>query len=418
MAEFYSQVDVVLKIAERCNINCSYCYMFNRGNEDYLTHPVYIHKDIIEATAKFLAKGAAELKIKTTRIIFHGGEPLMLKKVRFAEMCEILLREISPLSTVKLSLQTNAILIDDEWIDIFEKYQIAVGVSIDGPSVYNDIERVDHQGRGTHSQVVAGLKKLQVAARKNRCAEPGLLCVINPLHDSSKIYRHFVDDLGVKRMSFLMPMEVFNGNAGDAALALGKYLCGVFDEWIKDDKPALTIRIIDQVLKFMVGQDIIKKPSNIEKFGNFGLVSIASNGDLSGDDDLKPTNIRLGEFNLKSATLANFLRSPSIGYLDKVAHSIPTACLDCCWQNYCRGGAQNGSLINRYSAENGFDNPSVFCDGLKAFYFHLSDYLLRHGADLQTLLTALNHEGSPYKREIAPLPAAMQPRQSIPIKIA
>ncbi len=170
----------------------------------------------------------------------------MLKKARFTEMCDILLRETSPFSTVRLSLQTNAVLIDDEWIDIFEKYQITVGVSIDGPSIYNDIERVGHQGRGTHSQVVAGLKKLQVATSNNRCGEPGVLCVINPQHESAKIYRHFVDDLGVKRMSFLMPMAMFSENSQEAAISLGNYLCAVFDEWVKDDNPKLTIRIIDQ----------------------------------------------------------------------------------------------------------------------------------------------------------------------------
>ncbi len=416
MEIFYSKLDVVVKIAERCNINCTYCYMFNRGNEEYLSHPIYITDDVIMQSASFLAAGAREINIKVIRIIFHGGEPLMLKKDKFAWMCETFLTVISPHAEVRFTIQTNAMLIDNEWIAIFQKFGISVGVSIDGPAAYNDIERIDHQGRGTHARVVAGLRKLQAATKRGNFVDPGILCVINPNHDPKKSYRHFVDDLGVKRMSFLMPMETHATASPESVARIGDYLCTLFDEWVKDNNPNLMIRVIDEVLKFMTGLNPLNAPELLQKYGQSALLTIASNGTLGIDDDLKPINIGNELGNVRTMSLAKFLNSSGVLYFNKIAYSIPTACLECCWQNHCRGGAQNGSLINRYSVEREFDNPSVFCKGLTQFYSHLASYMLGHGVTLERLTQALDHDDSPYKQPILAIPFGMKKKTTIAIR--
>lgn len=55
--------------------------------------------------------------------------------------------------------------------------------------------------------------------------------------------------------------------------------------------------------------------------------------------------------------------------------TLPDFCKLCCWQNICNGG----QLIHRYSKENGFNNPSIYCEGLKLFYKHASTVLMQHG---------------------------------------
>lgn len=142
----------------------------------------------------------------------------------------------------------------------------------------------------------------------------------------------------------------------------------------------------------------------------------ASLGLVAGDD-LMPTNIAQGLANIKTSSLQDFLNLPAMLYLDQVAHSIPTDCLDCCWQNYCRGGAQNGALLNRYSEKNGFNNISVYCDGLQAFYTHIATYLLSHGMTFPELSSALAHDDSPFKQPIQALPTGMKKRQPIKIKV-
>jgi uncharacterized protein len=412
----YAQIDVVIKITERCNIDCTYCYMFNMGNDDFTAHPAYITAETTSHTAQFLADGVRSLGIKTVRLIFHGGEPLMLKKAKFRQMCETYKAAIAPIAKLYLSLQTNAILVDEEWIAIFQEFDITIGVSLDGPPAYNDSARVDHQGRGTHAKVVTGLRKLQAAKKGGQFNDPGILCVIDPTRNAREIYRHFVDDIKATRLSFLMPMETHETATPEAIASCGDYLCQVFDEWVKDDNAAITIRIIDQVLRFMTGQVPLKTPELIAQHGNFALLTIASNGDIGLDDDLKPLNIGSALGNVAKTSLRAFLEAEGPSYINTVSYALPTACLDCCWQNYCRGGAHNGSLINRYSTLNGFNNPSVFCTGLKQFYSHLAGYMLAHGLDTTRLATALNHENSPYKKTIPAIPLVLKQHKLVQVK--
>jgi uncharacterized protein len=411
----YEQVEVVIKIAERCNINCSYCYMFNLGNDDYLKHAIYISNETILATAKFLAQGAKDLKIKTIKLILHGGEPLMLKKEKFTDMCLVFERELSPFSAVQFVIQTNAMLIDDEWIDIFERFKIGIGVSIDGPKEYHDRVRVDHQGHGTYDRVIMGLQKLQHACKTQRIGELGILCVINPEHDAKRIYRHLVDDLNIKRLSFLLPMETCDSAQPVFISRLGNYLCTLLGEWIADDAPQIGVRIISQAVSYFTQHALPHQISVTPLAAKFALFTVDSDGGLGADDDLKPINIGQDIGNVSTHSLVQFLSDPVFRYLDDAAHSIPTACRDCCWQNYCRGGAQNGAMLNRYSVENDFDNASVFCSGLQQFYSQIAQYLLGHGLAYEQLANILDYENSPFVRPIPKMPSAFKTRAVINI---
>jgi uncharacterized protein len=49
-------IEAIVKVTERCNINCSYCYMFNLGNDDYKGHSAIMSDETAAATANFFAK--------------------------------------------------------------------------------------------------------------------------------------------------------------------------------------------------------------------------------------------------------------------------------------------------------------------------------------------------------------------------
>ena len=246
------RIEAVIKITERCNINCTYCYMFNRGNNDYEQHPVYISDETIAATSQFLAHGAQFYGTKEVRIIFHGGEPMMFKKARFTAMCELFIREITPHAKLVFAMQTNGMLVTDEWIAILSQYKIGVGVSIDGPKDCHDAQRVDHQGHGTYDRAVAGLKKLQMAHEEGRIFPPGGICVIDATQDARKIYHHLVNELGIKKQNFLIPMDTHDSIAPQAADKLGDFLIQIFDAWTKADDPTIDVRVITQAMRFFM----------------------------------------------------------------------------------------------------------------------------------------------------------------------
>lgn len=107
-----------------------------------------------------------------------------------------------PLITlVSNSMQTNATLVTQQWINLLNKYHINIGVSIDGTKDYHDKYRIDHRGNGSYAAVTRGIKLLQGSLN----SEPGCLTVINPDCDGKVVYDHLVKDLGFRSLDFLLP---------------------------------------------------------------------------------------------------------------------------------------------------------------------------------------------------------------------
>lgn len=156
-----SSLEVILKVTERCNIACTYCYFFFAGNESHAEHPSLLKRDGFLATVDFLANALEEHRLDRIQIDFHGGEPLLVKPDYFAWMCETLRERLSACPELVLAIQTNAMLVNDTWIELFGRYNVQVGVSIDGPPEYNDRYRIDHKGRGAHAKVVEGIRAMQ-----------------------------------------------------------------------------------------------------------------------------------------------------------------------------------------------------------------------------------------------------------------
>ena len=400
-------LEIVLKIAGRCNINCSYCYMFNNGNTDYEDQPSYMSLETLKATTAYIKKGIEDIGITDVVIIFHGGEPMMLKQHKFENFCIHLREQLSPnLASLKFSIQTNATLITSDWLKLLSKYKVGVGVSLDGPEEYNDQARLDHNGAGTYKRTVTGLRLAQQAAKHGLINEPGVLCVVNPHHEGRKIYRHFIDELGLTWLSFLFPMDTHDNFMPTDIDGMTDYVLGVFDEWASDDNPDITIRQFDYFLGFLTAKAsekaTVSATASLPPITNI-IVPIASNGDISVDDESKPINFGQAVSSVKTSTLIEHISSDSYQHITAVMETMPKACQGCEWVGYCRGGAQNQQAINRFSRKNHFNNPSIFCETYKRLYGAMAKYMLDRGLDEQKLVDALYDSAKNLK--FADLPA-------------
>lgn len=144
---FQNTKQVILKVTRGCNLRCTYCYVFDKDdyNEESMTVEVF------ESTVRrwFSECDLGNIDIPTNyrpgdkvldaptwmplELVFHGGEALKIGKEKFMTFCKIatqLAREYGKM--LNLTLQTNGTLIDDDWIDIFRKYNIQPGISFDG----------------------------------------------------------------------------------------------------------------------------------------------------------------------------------------------------------------------------------------------------------------------------------------------
>jgi len=108
---------ILIDASLRCNLSCKYCYnQLLREQHLELPNPDVVLKGL---------RTAVQLNAKA--VCLHGGEPLTWGK----DIVEELLRYIRILDR-EPCIQTNGLLIDDEWIEMFKRYDVQIGVSLDG----------------------------------------------------------------------------------------------------------------------------------------------------------------------------------------------------------------------------------------------------------------------------------------------
>ena len=164
---------VILKVAAPCNLNCSYCYEYNRGDESWRLKPKHLLAEIATQVGKRIAEYCLDNNIKKFDVNLHGGEPLLLGASGLRAIFDALILSSGGVK-LKLGIQTNATLVTPEILDTLEDYNATVGVSIDG-SKRNNRYRIDHRGVEAYERIVKGLNLIR--ERKNLYS--GLLCVVD-----------------------------------------------------------------------------------------------------------------------------------------------------------------------------------------------------------------------------------------------
>ncbi|WP_457813147.1 radical SAM protein [Sinorhizobium meliloti] len=241
---------IVLKVVGHCNINCKYCYIYNHEDRSYLDRVPVLSTATLRALTERINQYCDGIQGHRLGVVFHGGEPTLIGPSRFQEFARILNDDLGP-RLKSLAIQTNATLINDEWIDAFHHWNVSVGVSLDGPPQIHDRFRVDHQGRGTQARTLSGIERLQRAG-----FDPGILSVVNPGEDGLAVYRYF-RRLGLRWMDFLLP-DVSHDNVTKlyghhGATPVADYLLPIFDAWFAEDDSAVVIRIFHDLLQRLMG---------------------------------------------------------------------------------------------------------------------------------------------------------------------
>ncbi len=365
MATDTPPLQFVFKTASRCNLNCSYCYVYNKGNESWRERPAFMADDVFEAGVSRIRSYCETSMQSTVTVSFHGGEPCLIGAERFAERCAQLRRELGQLADVRLVLQTNGTLLDEEWAAAITANDVEVGVSVDGVAAVHDANRVDHGGRGSYERVRGGLATLSAAD-----VPFSILSVIQLGADGAAAHRHLLglDPAGINYLFPDFTHDSIDGvRAEHGRTPCWDFLQPIFDEWIDSWPPKTMVPLFWNVVRLVMGGR-----SDLDVLGNERLpfVFVQADGSLEGLDVLGVCGEEVPQTGLNVLTDEIAAIGDTDGFPSKAIFSgttLPRECRGCAERETCGGGY----LPHRHSLERGFDNPSVWCADLLAFFAHV-----------------------------------------------
>lgn len=146
---------LVLQPTPFCNLDCSYCYLPDRSLKARMS------RETLEGVGRvILSRGRLNQDLT---VVWHAGEPCVLPAAWYREAFEILERFRPANVRLTHSFQTNATLIDEDWLALFQRSDVRVGVSLDGPEDLNDRYRKTRAGKGSFEAAMAGVERLRQA---------------------------------------------------------------------------------------------------------------------------------------------------------------------------------------------------------------------------------------------------------------
>lgn len=380
-AQRVNSFDIVVKVAERCNLACPHCYYFYK-EYDGTTNAPLITDDVVAELPRFLSRSLEALNLQRLNVSLHGGEPLLLKKHRFDELCRRLRDALEGRVDLRLAVQTNGVLIDDEWVEIFSRHRVMVGVSVDGPKPVHDRHRPDKRGRGSYDGAVRGLRILQDAVAERRMVQCGALCTVHTNQDGADLLKHLITGLGIDSPNLNFPRggwdseEAIRWNEDvEAHRQIVRY-------WLDHCVyPRFHfVRGIADVL-FALHSDNGALHNDRRASCQHHIATISSEGAVFVDDNVLGIDESFGATDLTifDSSLRDLIEGPIWQKLNAAVDLVPTECEQCPWRRSCRSGA----LFNRFSKEDGFARKSVLCETHQMIHEEVAGYLVRN--DVVTL---------------------------------
>lgn len=380
--------DIVLKLAERCNLACSYCYYFYTDFK-YSSTPPLVQREVIERLPAFIRDAVQTTSLNRINIVFHGGEPLLLKKSYFDEICTYLARELDGVVDLHFSMQSNGVLIDEEWIALFAKHNVGVGISIDGMKEDHDRNRPDKKGRGSYDAAVAGLRLMQQAETNGTAKKAGVLGCVPKDSSNSAFLRHLIEDLKIESPGLNFPRGGWSNADAVAWNANTENRRELVRTWL-DEYLFPRFRYIIQFAEILFAMMSDEGAEWLDRrySRRHHIMTISSNGDILPDDNLignreAPDGRNMNVFD---NSFLDFIGSSVWQELQTAVDNPPDTCRDCEWYRVCRGGA----LYNRFDPDSGYTRQSVLCDTVKVICEEISEYVVRlNRVDVDQLIARL-----------------------------
>lgn len=386
-----------------CNIDCTYCFYLEK--EALYPERQQNWRMSDETLELYIQQHIHAQDGEQVMFSWQGGEPTMMGLPFFRRIVE-LCQKYAGGKRIQHALQTNGLLLNDEWARFFAEHRFLIGISIDGPQALHDRYRTSRSGKGTHAQVLAALTLLQ-----EHGVEFNTLTVVGKhnVGQAREVYE-FLLAVGSRHIQFIPLVERLS-TAESAALKLvmpgesaatlapwtvpawqyGEFLNQIFDIWVRRDVGRVSVQMFDVALAAWCEQPPVLCVF-AETCGH--AFALEANGDLYNCDHFVYPEHRLGNIHQQDIrTLNNSEQAHAFGHAKKA--SLTPDCRQCEFRFVCHGGCPK----HRFAVSpSGHPGHNYLCPGYKHFFRHISREmnvmkdLLGNGYPEQAIMYALAQE--------------------------
>ncbi|MFB4305865.1 FxsB family cyclophane-forming radical SAM/SPASM peptide maturase [Actinomadura sp. GTD37] len=372
--------EFILKIHSRCNLACDYCYMYEMADQSWRGQPRKMARPTVDWTARRIAEHARTRLLDQVDVTLHGGEPLLAGVDHLRYTMDAVRDACAPDVETRFRIQTNGVLLDPPFLELFDEYGVHVGVSLDGDEEGHDRHRKTPSGRGSFQSVRAGLHRL--TAEPYRHLFSGLLSTVDLRNDPVATYEAMLE-FQPPVISFLLPHGNWDtpppGRPPDSSTPYGDWLVTVFDHWYGAPEKRTSVRLFDDILRLLLGR---RSTGEAVGLTPVAVLVVETNGHIEQVDTLKSayegaagTALHVSRDPFETA-----LTHPSIAARQIRELALGSVCRECGLRKVC--GA--GHYAHRYRSGTGFRNPSVFCPDLQRLITHVHAVLSRDIAGIRS----------------------------------
>jgi uncharacterized protein len=364
-----------------CNLDCTYCFYLEKEKLYPERHDWKMAPEVLEA---FIRQYIAANEQDHVVFAWQGGEPTLLG-VDYFRRIRALQKRYADGKRIENAIQTNGILLDEEWVEFLAEQRFLVGISIDGPARLHDIYRRNKGAQPTHAAVERGVSLL----RSSGVAFNTLTTVNRANGDEPlEVYR-YLKSIGSEFIQFIPVVErsapartqdglvlIAPSSAEPAGVTdwsvtptqYGEFLCSIFDEWVCDDVGTRFVQSFEVALQIWAGM-----PSSLCVFGETcgSALAIEHQGDLYSCDHYVYPEFRLGNIMKQDlATLAHSGQQHAFGQAKKT--NLPPECVQCEVLAACNGECPKHRFM---LASDGTRRLNYLCAAYKRFFTHADPYL-------------------------------------------
>lgn len=371
-----------------CNLDCKYCFYLEKESLYPQVEKWAMREEVLDS---YIRQYIEAHESAVVSFAWQGGEPTLLGVGYFRKLVEIQ-KKYANGKRVQNAFQTNGVLLNDDWAALFKENEFLIGLSIDGPRALHDTYRVDKGGQPTFDKVMRGMDTL-----KRNGVEFNTLTTVHAGNADHplEVYR-FLKENGSGYMQFIPIVERiahqvtsdglqlispdFSGAARVAPWSVeprqfGRFLCAIFDEWVRNDVGRYYVQLFDVSLETWSGMEaslcVFRK-----KCG--AALAIEHSGDLYSCDHFVYPKNRLGNImDSPMAELAGSEQQREFG--DAKESTLPKYCRECDVRFACNGECPKHRFLTTPDGEAGLN---YLCAGYKMFFRHVDPYMRFMAAEL------------------------------------